>query len=162
MCLGMLFIANTGPTWAGKIVHQRSVPWRHHNALHDPQGHPNAKTQVLRNVSQCTFCGVHTGPIRAWKIVHRHFLPRTNQNAICDPYIAPDAKTQVRRDVSRRAFYGIKTGPTWAWKIVRRGLTSRTHYMTCRSTRMQKHMFGLACPDSFFVGFALCPTEEEK
>jgi hypothetical protein len=41
---------------------------------------------------------------------------------------------------------------------------SRTgmHYVTHRSTRMQKHMFDVMCPSALFIKSILVPPEHEK
>jgi hypothetical protein len=39
---------------------------------------------------------------------------------------------------------------------------TRIHYVTRKSTRMQKHKFGMTCPVTLFVGSALDPPEHEK
>jgi hypothetical protein len=36
------------------------------------------------------------------------------------------------------------------------------HYVTHRSCRMQKHKFGIMCPDTFFVKYVSVPPEVEK
>jgi hypothetical protein len=36
------------------------------------------------------------------------------------------------------------------------------HYMTHRSHRMQKHKFGIMCPNAFFMDTAPGPPEHEK
>jgi hypothetical protein len=71
--------------------------------------------------------------------------------------IYPDAKTQVRHDVYRHTFSRIRIGPTRAWKIVHWRFVprcTRPHYVTHRSTMMQKLKFGVMCADTLFVGFA--------
>jgi hypothetical protein len=50
---------------SNKIVHQYFAAQTHQIALSDPQIPPDAKTQVQRNVSRCTFYGNHTGPTQA-------------------------------------------------------------------------------------------------
>jgi hypothetical protein len=36
------------------------------------------------------------------------------------------------------------------------------HYVTCRLHKMQKHKFGITCPDALFMEIALSPPEHEK
>jgi hypothetical protein len=36
------------------------------------------------------------------------------------------------------------------------------HYVSHRSHQMQKHKFGVTCPDALFKEIALGPTEHEK
>jgi hypothetical protein len=100
----------------------------------DPTG--CKKTQVCRNVSWRTFCGIRTGPTETWKIVHRCITPRTYHNTLCDPQIPRDAKTQVRHNVSQHTFYGNHAGSTWAWKIVCRCFAPRSYQNAVRDLQI--------------------------
>jgi hypothetical protein len=155
----------TEPTRAWKIMRRHFTPRPHPNALCDPPIDSDAKTQVRRNMSRCEFYGIYTGPTWAWKIVRRCFMPRTHLNALCDMQIAPDAKTQVRYKVSYHASSRISNGPTWAWKRyvdILCPARTRTHYVTHRSQRMQKHKFPLTWLNTVFMGPAPGPAEHEK
>jgi hypothetical protein len=36
------------------------------------------------------------------------------------------------------------------------------HYVSCRSHQMQKHKFGITCPDALFIESELVPPKLEK
>jgi hypothetical protein len=93
-------------------VHQRFAARTHQNPLCNSQIPPDAKTQVLRNLSRRAFCGIRTGPTRELKIVRERFTTRVHRTVLRDPQIPPDAKTQVRRNMSRHGFCGIRIGLT--------------------------------------------------
>jgi hypothetical protein len=85
-----------------------------------------------------------------------------HQNTLCHPHIPSDLKTPIWRNVS---FLETALGPPkhekYCINISRPGLTGM-HYETRKSHQMQKHMFGVTCPDMLFIETAPGPPEHEK
>jgi hypothetical protein len=124
----------------------------HWNALCDLHLPPDGKTKVWCNVSRCVFSGICSGPTRARNIVRRRFAPQKQCNAQRDPQILRDAKHKFNV-TSPDAFF-MRNAPIpheHEEKCVDVSFPGGTemHYVNCRYHQMQKHKFGVRCPDVF-------------